>query len=115
MAELYSQPTQANILSIMVAIQQPDNNFIPGLRLVGVDPNGVLTKTELSAGQMVGYTPPSEVVKAGNIKFEPISNYVTGTWLFHLEAADGSQVSDTFPLDMDAENRSWYFIRFTPN
>lgn len=67
LAEMYSQPTQANILSIMVAIQNPDNSFIPGLRLVGVDPNGVATKTELSAGDMVGYTPPSEVVKAGNV------------------------------------------------
>lgn len=114
LAELYSQPTQANILSIMVAIQAPDGNFIPGLRLVGVDPNGIITKSEPSADQMVGHTPPGEVVKAGNTKFEPISNYVQGIWFFHLETADGTQVSDTFTVEMDVENRSWYFIRFLP-
>jgi hypothetical protein len=112
--ELFNSPTQANILSIMVAIQAPDNNFIPGLRVVGVDPEGVVTKSELSAGQVIGYTPPAEVVKSGNVKFEPISNYVTGTWLFHLENAEGQQVSDTFPLAMDAENKQWYFLRFGP-
>jgi len=39
---------------------------------------------------------------------------VTGTWLFHLESADGTQVSDTFPVTMDLESKSWYFIRFQP-
>lgn len=113
-AETYSQPTQANILSIMVAIQTPDGGFIPGLRLVGIDPNGVVTKSELSEGQTIGHTPPGEVVKSGNTKFEPISNYVTGSWEFHLETPDGTQVSPTFAINMDAENRSWYFFRFTP-
>ena len=98
----------------MVAIQTPDGGFIPGLRVVGVDPNGVVTKSEISAGEVIGHTPPAEVVKSGNVKFEPISNYVTGTWLFHLETPDGTQVSDTFPLGMDAENRSWFFMRFQP-
>lgn len=113
-AELYSQPTEANILSIMVAVQQADGGFIPGLRLVGVDPNGVVTKTTLSADDAVGYTPPGGVVKSGNTKFEPISNYVTGPWTFHLEAPDGTQVSETFTVNMDSENRSWYFFRFVP-
>ena len=114
MAELFSSPSQANILSIMVAIQDHDGNFIPGLRVVGIDPNGVVTKSEISAGDVIGYTPPGEVVKSGNVKFEPISNYVTGTWLFHLETPDGTQVSDSSPLGMDAENRSWFFMRFQP-
>ena len=114
LAELYNQPTQANILSIMVAIQTHNGDFIPGLRVVGVDPNGVVTKSEISAAAVVGYTPPGEVVKSGNVKFEPISNYVTGTWFFHLEAADGTQQSDTYPLTMDTENRSWFFLRFQP-
>ena len=112
LAELYDSPTQANILSIMVAIQAPDGAFIPGLRLVGVDPNGVVTRTDLSVGDVTGYTPPGEVVKSGNLKFEPISNYVSGTWLFHLENAEGQQVAETFNVTMDTENRSWYFFRF---
>ncbi len=114
MAELYSQPTEANILSIMVAIQAHDGGYIQGLRVVGVDPNGVVTKSEVSADQVIGYTPPSDVVKSGNAKFEALSNYVTGAWFFHLEKADGTQVSDTVPVTMDVENRSWYFIRFQP-
>ena len=114
LAESFASPTQANILSIMVAIQNHDGGWIPGLRLVGIDPNGVVTKSEVSADQATGYTPPSEVVKSGNTKFEPISNYVTGTWMFHLETPDGAQVSEQYPLQMDTENRSWYFLRFQP-
>ncbi len=114
LAEIFNSPTQANILSIMVAVQTHNGDFIPGLRLVGVDPNGQVTKTEPSAGEVIGYTPPGEVVKSGNMKFEPISNYVTGTWLFHLENAENQQVSDQFTVTMDTENRSWYFFRFQP-
>ncbi len=99
----------------MVAVQGSDNAWIPGLRLVGLDPNGIVTKSEFSAAEATGYTPPAEVIKFGNTKFEPISNYVTGTWLFHLENADGKQVSETLPLEMDVENRQWYFMRFQPN
>ncbi len=115
LAELYSQPTEATILSIMVAVQNHDGGWSPGLRLVGLDPNGVLTKSEPSADQQTGYTPPGDVIKSGNTKFEPLSNYVTGTWLFHLETPDGKQVSETIPLNMDAENREWYFFRFVPD
>ena len=114
LVEQYTQPTQSTLLSIMVAVQSGDNKWIPGLRLVGVDPNGVLTKSEPTAGQMSGYTPPGDVVKAGNTKFEPLSNYITGVWTFHLETADGKQVSDAFSINMDAENRVWYFFRFQP-
>lgn len=99
----------------MVAIQGPDGGWIPGIRLVGLDPNGVLTKSEPSADQQTGYTPPGEVIKSGNTKFEPLSNYVTGTWLFHLETVDGKQVSEAIPVNMDAENRVWYFFRFQPD
>jgi hypothetical protein len=113
-SEIFSSPTQANILSIIVAIQGHDGGWIPGLRVVGTDPNGVVTKSEISADDVTGYSPPSEVVKSGNTKFEPISNYVTGNWVFHLETADGTQVSEDFPLTMDTENRAWYFFRFQP-
>ena len=99
----------------MVAIQTNNGDFITGLRLVGIDPNGSVTKTEASAGEVVGYTPPSEVVKSGNTKFEPLSNYVTGTWTFHLENLEGQQVSEQFTVTMDAENRSWYFFRLQPS
>lgn len=115
MAELYTQPTEATILSIMVAVQGHDGGWIPGLRLVGVDPNGVATKSEVSADTVIGHTPPGDVVKSGNTKFEPISGYVTGIWQFHLETADGTQVSDTYPVEMDAVNRVWYFFRFQPS
>jgi hypothetical protein len=114
LSELYNQPTEATILSIMVAVQGHDGGWIPGLRVVGVDPNGVVTKSEPTADGVTGYTPPGDVVKSGNTKFEPISGYVTGTWYFHLETHDGTQVSDTYPVNMDAENRSWYFFRFQP-
>jgi hypothetical protein len=115
LAEQYTNPTQANILSIMVAVQNADNSWIPGLRLVGIDPNGVVTKSELTAAQSIGNTPPGGVIKSGNTKFEPISNYVDGVWTFFLESADGQSASEQFTITMDTQNRVWYFFRFQPN
>lgn len=118
LGELFNAPSNANILSIVVAIQDQNNNWIPGLRVVGVDPNGLVTKSEPSADHETGYTPAnSSVVKSGNTKFEPqpVAVYITGTWIFHLETVDGRQVSDSFTLTMDVENRQWYFLRFVPN
>ena len=98
-----------------MAIQTHEGDFVPGLRVVGIDPNGTVTKSELSADQVIGYTPPGDVVKSGNTKFEPVSNYVTGTWLFHLETANGAQVTEQIPVSMDTENKLWYFLRFQPS
>ncbi len=67
---------------------------------------------------MTGHSPAdTQVVKAGNTKFEPqpVAVYITGDWVFHLETADGRQVSPDFTVSMDAENRQWYFFRFQPN
>lgn len=117
LVELYTQPTEANILSIMVAVQGGDNSWIPGLRVVGIDPNGVVTRSEPSADRAIGNTPPGGVVKSGNTKFEPQPKavYIAGTWNFYLEGADGQPVSEQFPVSMDVENRVWYFFRFQPN
>lgn len=117
LAELYTQPTDATILSIMTAVQTADNAWIPGLRLVGFDPNGVVTRSEPSADRSIGHTPPGGVVKSGNTKFEPQprSIYIAGTWTFYLENSEGNQVSEKFTIEMSTENRVWYFFRFQPN
>lgn len=117
LAELYTQPTEANILSIMTAVQGGDNAWIAGFRLVGTDPNGIVTRSEPSADRSVGNTPPGEVVKSGNIKFEPQPKaiYIAGVWNFYLENSEGQPVSENFTVDMNVENRVWYFFRFQPN
>lgn len=117
LAELYQYPTQATILSIIVAVQDHNGNWIAGYRVVGTDPNGLVTKSEPSADHETGYSPAdSAVVKTGNTKFEPqpVAVYITGTWTFHLETNDGRQVSADFVVNMDVENRQWYFFRFQP-
>lgn len=116
-SEIYSAPTNATILSIIVAVQSHGGDWIGGYRVVGVDPNGVVTKSEPSASDTVGHTPSdSQVVKSGNTKFEPqpVAVYITGTWMFHLESIDGTQVSESFPVTIDENARSWYFFRFQP-
>jgi hypothetical protein len=117
LAELYTQPTESTLLSIMVAVQAADNSWIPGFRLVGSDPEGIVTRSDFSAGQTIGHTPPGGVVKSGNIKFEPQPRaiYIAGVWTFYLENGEGQQVSDRFTIDMNVENRVWYFFRFQPN
>jgi hypothetical protein len=117
LVELYSYHTDATILSIIVAVQTANGDWIPGLRVVGIDPNGLVTQSEVSADQMTGHSPAgAQVIKAGNTKFEPqpVAIYITGTWTFFLETADGRQVSPSFTVNMDAENREWYFFRFQP-
>jgi len=117
LAELFNAPSTANILSIVVAIQNNNNDWIPGLRVVGIDPNGIVTKSEPSADRETGHTPAdSSVIKSGNTKFEPQPKavYITGTWTFLLENMEGQQVSPSFSVNMDVENRQWYFFRFTP-
>jgi hypothetical protein len=114
---MFNSPTNATILSIVVAIQNTDNSWIPGLRVVGIDPNGIVTKSEPSADHETGHTPAnSSVIKSGNTKFEPqpLAVYITGTWTFFLETSDGRQVSAPFNVTMDVENRQWYFFRFAP-
>jgi hypothetical protein len=117
LVELYTQPTEANILSIMTAIQTGDNAWVSGFRVVGTDPNGVVSRSEPSADRVTGYTPPGEVIKSGNIKFEPQPRavYINGVWTFFLENSQGQQVSETFTVEMNIENRVWYFFRFLPN
>jgi hypothetical protein len=103
----------------MIAVQETvGGKWIPGVRVVGRDPNGNVTKTEFSADHSIGYTPAdAQVVKAGNIKFEPqpVAVYITGAWQFYLESSDGQQLSETLTLNMDEVNREWYFIMFVPN
>lgn len=117
LAELYTQPTEATILSIMTAVQTADNGWVPGFRLVGIDPEGIVTRSEPSADRAIGNTPPGGVVKSGNIKFEPQPRaiYIAGVWNFYLENGEGQPVSETFTIDMNVENRVWYFFRFQPN
>lgn len=118
LAENFSSPSNASILSIIVAVQTHSGDWIPGLRVVGEDPNGIVTKSEPSAPNETGHSPAgSSVIKSGNTKFEPQPKaiYITGTWKFHLETVDGRQVAETFTVEMDAENRRWYFFRFQPN
>ena len=101
----------------MVAIQDSNNNWIQGMRVVGVDPNGLVTKSEPSAPNETGYTPAaSSVVKTGNTKFEPqpVAVYISGIWTFHLESGDGQQASEKFTIVVDEDNRQWYFFRFAP-
>jgi len=118
LAENFAAPSTSNILSIVVAIQDSKNNWIGGLRIVGTDPNGVVTKSDPSVLQEVVHTQAdSSVIKSGNVKFEPqpVARYITGTWSFHLETVEGKQVSDSFSVTMDEENRSLYFFRFVTN
>jgi hypothetical protein len=117
LAEMFNAPTNSTLMSIVVAVQNSDNSWIPGLRVVGIDPNGLVTKSEPTADKETGHTPAdSSVVKAGNTKFEPqpVAVFIDGVWTFHLETVDGRQVSADFNITIDVNNRQWYFFRFSP-
>ncbi|MFN8456576.1 MAG: hypothetical protein U0401_18225 [Anaerolineae bacterium] len=65
LAELYTQHTQGQYF-IYYGGGAGRQRLDPGLRVVGIDPNGVVTASNLRPDRAIGNTPPGGVVKSGN-------------------------------------------------
>ena len=59
-----------------------------------------------------GYSAPGEVIKTGNVKFEPPGGLETTKWIFHLEDTHGNRQSEDIPFHTDDSDKQWYFIKF---
>lgn len=83
------------------------------MKVVGTRLDHNLTyESPLSKWHFEGYNAPGEVVKSGNVKFEPPSGMETASWVLHLEDANGNRMSEDVPFDTDVNNKQWYFIKF---
>jgi hypothetical protein len=96
-----------------VAIVDPQEIPIGDMKVVGTRLDHNLTyESPLSTWHYEGYSAPGEVVKSGNVKFEPPGGIETTDWILHLEDSHGKRQSEDVPFKVDAGNKQWYFIKF---
>lgn len=113
LAEFYNSPTTNSFLMIYVAIVDPAEIPIGGLKVVGTRRDHNLTyESPLSTWYYEGYNAPGEVIKSGNVKFEPPGRIEDTAWVIHLEDAWGQRLSVDVPFDTTQANKQWYFIKF---
>ncbi|NJN98301.1 MAG: hypothetical protein HC875_31540 [Anaerolineales bacterium] len=113
LAEFFNSPTTNAILVIYVAIVDPNEIPIGDIKVVGTRLDHNLSyESPLSTWHFEGYNAPGEVVKSGNVKFEPPSGMETTNWILHLEDPGGRRLSEDVPFNTDANDKQWYFIKF---
>ena len=113
LAEFFNSPTTNSFLLIYVAIVDPKEIPIGDIKIVGTRPDHNLTyESPLSTWYFEGYNAPGEVIKSGNVKFEPPGGIETTSWVLHLEDVQGIRQSDDVSFEVDANNKQWYFIKF---
>jgi hypothetical protein len=113
LAEFYNSPTTNSFLVIYVAIVDANEIPIGDMKIVGTRLDHNLTyESPLSTWHFEGYNAPGEVIKSGNVKFEPPSGMETTSWVLHLEDTKGNRLSEDVPYDTDVNNKQWYFIKF---
>jgi hypothetical protein len=112
LAEFYNSPTSNNFLMIYVAIVDPGEIPIGGMKVVGTRLDHNLTyDSPVSTWRYEGYNAPGEHIKSGNVKFEPPGGIETTKWVVHLEDAHGNRQSDDIPFEVNEDDKQWYFIK----
>ena len=113
LAEFFNSPTSNSFLVIYVAIVDPNEIPIGDIKVVGTRLDHNLTyESPLSTWHYEGYNAPGEVIKSGNVKFEPPGGIETTSWVLHLEDPNGNRLSDEVPFDTNQEDKQWYFLKF---
>jgi hypothetical protein len=111
-AEFFNSPTTNHFMVIYVAVVDPNEIPIGGMKLVGTRLDHNLTyESPLTTWHYEGYNAPGEVIKSGNVKFEPPGGIETTSWTLHLEDNNGVRQSDDIRFDTDQTNPQWYFIK----
>jgi len=113
LAEFFNSPTTNSFLVMYVSIVDAKEIPIGGMKIVGTRLDHNLTyESPLSTWHFEGYNAPGEVVKTGNVKFEPPAGMESTSWIFHLEDANGVRYSPDVPFDVDENYKQWYFVKF---
>ena len=109
------QKTNANFISSIVAITDPNNIPIGGHRIVGTNSAGVRYESAQSSWQFDAVSGLEGYLKFGNVKFEPPGGYNDTTWTIYVVDSAGSQVSAPISLTYpsDPNQRAWDFIHWS--
>lgn len=112
LAEFFNSPTSNSFLVMYVAVVDTNEIPIGDMKIVGTRLDHHLTyESPLSTWHYEGYNAPGEVVKSGNVKFEPPGGIETTSWVLHLEDAHGVRQSDDIPFDTAENDKQWYFVK----
>jgi len=111
-AEFFNSPTTNHFMVIYVAVVDPNEIPIGGMKVVGTRLDHNLSyESPLTKWHYEGYNAPGEVIKSGNVKFEPPGGIESTSWTLHLEDNNGVRQSDDIQFDTDQTNPQWYFIK----
>lgn len=113
LGEFFNSPTTNPFLLMYVAIVDANEIPIGDFKVVGTRLDHNLTyESRLSTWHFEGYNAPGEVLKSGNVKFEPPGGYESTQWLIYLADANGARLSADVPFETDANSKQWYFVKF---
>lgn len=113
LGEFFNSPTSNSFLVMYVAIVDPNEIPIGGMKIIGTRLDHNLTyESPLSTWYYEGYNAPGDVIKSGNVKFEPPGGIENTSWVIHLADAQGNRMSADVPFETDANAKQWYFVKF---
>lgn len=113
LGEFYNSPTTNSFMVMYVAIVDAKEIPIGDLKIIGTRLDHNLTyNSPLSTWFFEGYNAPGEVIKSGNVKFEPPGGIETTAWVIHLADAQGNRLSADVPFNTSQADKQWYFLKF---
>ena len=113
LAEFFNSPTTNSFLVMYVAVVDTNEIPIGDMKIVGTRLDHNLTyESPLSTWHFEGYNAPGQVIKSGNVKFEPPGGIENTSWIIHLEDAHSNRLSDDVPFDTLQDDKQWYFVKF---
>lgn len=113
LGEFYNSPTTNSFMVMYVAIVDAKEIPIGDLKIIGTRLDHNLTySSPLSTWFFEGYNAPGEVIKSGNVKFEPPGGIETTAWVIHLADTQGNRLSADVPFNTSQADKQWYFLKF---
>jgi hypothetical protein len=121
-----------NTFFVVFAQITGNNVLLPGYRIVGThSPSGLAVESEPSCVDLckasgpkivsepvcdsrctpVGTTSTGYPVQEGNVVFE-VYAYENGVWSLVVADPEGNQISDVFQIEINYEQRQWFYYRF---
>ncbi|MCB9078434.1 MAG: hypothetical protein H6631_12620 [Anaerolineaceae bacterium] len=113
LGEFFNSPTTNPFMVMYVAIVDMNEIPIGDMKVIGTRLDHNLTyESPLSTWYFEGYNAPGEVIKSGNVKFEPPGGIEATDWIIYLADANGARLSADVPFHTDPNDKQWYFIKF---
>lgn len=113
LGEFFNSPTTNPFMVMYVAVVDTNEIPIGDMKVIGTRLDHNLTyESPLSTWYFEGYNAPGEVIKSGNVKFEPPGGIEATDWLIYLADANGARLSADVPFHTDPGDKQWYFVKF---